>query len=307
MSIDVHSAPMCFDKVRIILNTMRGCTGIPLSYVIRLNIVEKDEKKDPRLGQICSPYGSINEETVSRAPIVTHNCGDRTPDELKDSGPFTSAFLSDMKKVYVVLHSILGGNTAWQHVKKYQQAQNGCKAWRTLHSHFFGGDKATGLCQKTLSKLSALQYDGHSNPKNWNFDKYTLAHVAQHNILHTLAMDYGVDPVSEMMKIKYYQDGITDPFFNSVRLSITTSPHLFTTFDQVQEHYTIFKRTTSARDNPGTTRRGISSFVRGGPGRGRGDGGRGDGNDLDHDARKPTQEEIDAQTHIKARRYNSKC
>jgi hypothetical protein len=77
-------------------------------------------------------------------------------------------------------------------VKNYQQAQNGHKAWRTIHSHLFGGDKATALCQQTLSKLSALKFDRQSNPKNWNFDKYTLAHVAQHNILHTLTMDYGV-------------------------------------------------------------------------------------------------------------------
>ena len=109
-------------------------------------------------------------------------------------------------------------------------------------------------------------------------------------------MDYGVDSVSGMMKIKYYQYGITDLFFNSVRLSISTSPHLFTTFDQVQEHYTIFKRTTSAQDNPGITCRGISSLGQGGPGRGRGGGGRGGGNDRDLDARKPSQEEIDACT-----------
>jgi hypothetical protein len=115
-------------------------------------------------------------------------------------------------------------------------------------------------------------------------------------------MDYGVDPVSEMMKIKYYQDGISDPFFNLVRLSIQTNPHLFTTFNQVKDHYTIFKRMTSAQDNPRTVHRGISSVGRGGPGRGR--GGRGGGNN--YDARKPTQEQIDACTHIQARRYESK-
>ena len=91
-----------------------------------------------------------------------------------------------------------------------------------------------------------------------------------------------------------------------IRLSILTSPHLFTTFNQVKDHYTTFKRNTSAYNNPGTTCRGILSFGRGGPGRGRGNGGRGGGNDQSHDARKPTQEEIDACTHIKAKRYNTK-
>ena len=134
-------------------------------------LASKEEDKDPRFGQTNSPYGSINKEMVARAHIITHNLSNRTADKLKDSIPFTSAFSSDMKKVYVVLHSILGDNTAWQHVKKYQQAQNGWKAWRTIHSHFFGSDKATSLCQQTLRKLSALKFDGHSNPKNWNFDK----------------------------------------------------------------------------------------------------------------------------------------
>ena len=109
-----------------------------------------------------------------------------------------------MKKLYTVLHSILGSNTAWKHVKKYQQAQNRRKAWHTIHSHFFGGDKATALCQQTLSKLNTLRFDGNSNPKNWNFDKYTISYVAQHKILHSPHADYGVDPVSEMMKINYY-------------------------------------------------------------------------------------------------------
>ena len=81
MSIDVHSAPTCFDKVRIILNAMRGCTGIPLTYVIRLSIEEKDEDKDPRFGQTNIPYGSIDKEMVAQAPIIiiTHNLGKRTP------------------------------------------------------------------------------------------------------------------------------------------------------------------------------------------------------------------------------------
>ena len=126
-----------------------------------------------------------------------------------------------MKKVYVVLHTLFGHNSMWQHVKKYQQAQDGCKMWQVIHAHFFGGDKATAaLCQQTLYKLGPLKYDGNSNPRLRIFDKYTTAHIMQHNTLHSLHLDYGIDPVSDMMKIKYYQDGITNPFFTAVRLSI---------------------------------------------------------------------------------------
>jgi len=266
MSIDVHSAPTCFDRARFILGNMQGCTGIPLTYVICLNIEAKPEKGDPRFGSTNSPYGSINEEMVARAPIIAHNLGGRTAKELKVSAPFTSAFSSEMKKVYVVLHSLLRNNSAWQHVKKHQQAQDGRKTWQVIHAHIFGGNKATVLCQQTLNKMSTLKYDGQSNPKAWSFDKYTTAHIAQHNIPHSMHVDYEVDQISEMLKIKYYQDGISDLFFNSVHLSIQTAPHLFQTFDQVKDHYIAFKQTTSAHDNPGTVRRGISSFGQGGPG-----------------------------------------
>ena len=134
MSIDVHSAPACFDKVWIILNSIQGSTGIPLTYVIRINLVPKDWKRDLRFGKTGSAYGSIDEETVARAPIIVHNCGDRTPEELEESRPFTNAFSTDTKKVYLVLYSILGANLAWQHVKKYQQAQAGRKAWRIINT-----------------------------------------------------------------------------------------------------------------------------------------------------------------------------
>jgi hypothetical protein len=205
-----------------------------------------------------------------------------------------------------VLHQLFGSTSAWQHVKKYQQTQAGQKTWRVLHTHFFRGEKATALYQQTLKRLSDLKYNGFSNPKNWNFDKYTIAHVSAHNTLHTLHMDYDVDAMPESLKIKYYQDGISYPSFNSVRLSIQSCPNLFSTFDQVKDHYTTFKRTTSAFDNPGTTRRGIFSFGQGGPGRGHGDGGRSGRGGNDPRPPKPTQEEIDACTHIKAKHYDGR-
>ena len=89
------------------------------------NIEEKAEAGDPCFGETNCPYGSIDKEMVALAPIIAHNLGRRTAKYLEVSGPFASDFSSDMKKVYLILHSLLGNNTAWQHVKKYQQAQDG--------------------------------------------------------------------------------------------------------------------------------------------------------------------------------------
>ena len=99
MSLDVHSAPTCFKKVRIILAAMRGCTGIPLTYVIRLHLIPKSKDRELRFGQVGSNFGSIDEELVVRAPIIVHNAAGQTDDQLEVDGPFTPAFSSDMKKV----------------------------------------------------------------------------------------------------------------------------------------------------------------------------------------------------------------
>jgi hypothetical protein len=201
MSLDVHSVPTCFDKVRIILNAMRGCTGIPLTYVIRLHLIPKSWKREFCFGRVGSKFGSIDEELVVRAPIIVHIASDRTDEQLEVDRPFTSTFSTDMKKVYLVLYSLFGATSAWQHVKKYQQAQAGRKTWQVLHAHFFGGDKATSLFQQTLKRLSDLKYDGNSNPNTWSFDKYTTAHVSAHNILHSLHVDYDIEALAESTKI----------------------------------------------------------------------------------------------------------
>ena len=61
MSIDVHSAPTCFDKARVILGNMWGCIGIPLTYVIRLN----------SLTPICVRAGIKNYRSVEFLLIST--------------------------------------------------------------------------------------------------------------------------------------------------------------------------------------------------------------------------------------------
>ena len=119
MTLDVHSAPTCFNKVRIILAAMRGCTGIPLTYVICLRLIPFSNLIENQFGQPESPFGLIDEELVVRAPIIvlgsTRN--GKSNKELEEDGPFTSAFSTDMKKVYQVLHQLFGSTSAWHHVK----------------------------------------------------------------------------------------------------------------------------------------------------------------------------------------------
>ncbi len=173
-------------------------------------LIVQDKDDDPPFGEDDTKYTSINMETVARAPILSDDADyDEDFEALKAHGPFVPSFLTDTKKVWSILLAIFGTSSAWQHVKKFSAQQNGRQAWRTLHNHFFGGDKVNNMVSDILSTLKTLHYSG--DRKNFNFNKYCTAHVEQHNCHASLAK-YGVPPLEleETMKMHYFEDGITD-------------------------------------------------------------------------------------------------
>ena len=96
----------------------------------------------------------------------------------------------------------------WQHVKKITLTQNGWQVYRTLHSHFFGKDKVDAMRNNIISSLKMKIYQG--DRKNFNFDKYCLAHAAEHN-RHASLLEYDVAPLEDSMQIHYFEKGIKDP------------------------------------------------------------------------------------------------
>jgi len=209
--LDLASAAKAFEKVKTILTRIRGVLGVPLVYVIRHLIIPEQSDQDPAFGDEDDPsqYTSHDHETISRCPILAENCNYNLEyDELEIQGPFVPTFLTDSKKVWAILHALFSTSSVWQHVKKFTLTQNGRQVYRTLHSHFFGKDKVDAMCNNIISSLKTKIYQG--DRKNFNFDKYCLAHVAEHNRYSSL-VEYGVTPLKESMKIFYFEDGIKDP------------------------------------------------------------------------------------------------
>ncbi len=155
LTLDTSIATKVFDKVKTILGQVRGVTGVPLMYVIRVALIPKDEKDDPPLGDKDTKYTSIDMETISHAPILSDEADiyEEDPENLEAYG---STFPSDAKKVWAILLACFGLSSAWQHVKKFASQQNGCQAWRTLHGNFFGGDKVNTMVADILSTLKSL-------------------------------------------------------------------------------------------------------------------------------------------------------
>ncbi len=162
LTLDTSTATKVFGKVKIILGQVPGVTGMPLMYVIRVALIPEDEKNNPPVGDKDTKYTSIDMETIARAPILSDepDIYNKDPENLEAYGPFVPTFPTDAKKVWAILLACFGLSSAWQHVKKFTSQQSGCQAWRTLHDHFFGGDKVNTMVANILSTLKSLHYSG---------------------------------------------------------------------------------------------------------------------------------------------------
>jgi hypothetical protein len=72
------------------------------------------------------------------------------------------------------------------------------------------------LYSNILLTLKPLHYSGDS--KNVNFNKYCTAHIESHNC-HASFLEYNVPPSEETMKIPFFEEGITDLSFDSVKIT----------------------------------------------------------------------------------------
>jgi hypothetical protein len=138
-------------------------TGVPLLYVIRVALVPpEDDDDDPAFADEDSKCISIDMEMIACAPILSDEADTSNKDTsgLEANGPFAPTFPVDSKKVWVILLACFGLSSAWQYVKKFANQQNGRQAWRTLHDHFFGGDKVNTMVADVLLTLKALHYSG---------------------------------------------------------------------------------------------------------------------------------------------------
>jgi hypothetical protein len=71
LTLNTATTTKVFDKVKTILGRVRGITGMPLMYVIRVALIPEEEKDDPPFGVKDTKYTSIDMETIARPPILS--------------------------------------------------------------------------------------------------------------------------------------------------------------------------------------------------------------------------------------------
>ena len=157
-------------------------------------------------------------------------------------------------------------------MKKFTATQNGRQVYCTLHSHFFGKDKVDTMRNDIILSLKSKIYQG--DRRNFNFDKYCLAHVAEHNRYASL-MEYGVNPLEESTKILDFEDVIKDPTLDAAQNAILVDRTRFQDFESMMNMYMTSKR--SQKSDSGVSQGRQISAVTGGRGGGRGGGGAGRG------------------------------
>ncbi len=274
LTLDTSTATRAFEKVKTLLGWVWGITDVPLMYVIIVVLVPEDENDNPPFGDEKTKYTSIDMEMIAHAPIFSDDADIYGEDSgnLEAHGPFVPTFPTDTKKVWAILLACFGLSSVWQHVKKFANQQNGRQAWCTLHDHFFGGDKVNTMVADILSTLKALHYGG--DRRNFMFDKFCTAHVDQHN-RHAALAKWNVPPLEETMKIHYFEDGITDPSFATVKSTILVDRTRFQDFESMMRVYVNFKCSQKAKA-PAQQVRNVSALQgRGGGRQGRGGRGRG--------------------------------
>jgi hypothetical protein len=194
-----------FETVMEQLEHARGVSGVMLAYVPHKNLILLDEDKDPPMN-----YPSLDAEAIAHAPILEEHVA--LPGQsakaialLEENGPFCNTFCIDMVMVWNILFEMFGQMPAWLYAASTMKEKNGRKLYRLLLAHYLGSDHVNHLANKMEAHLANLIYCGKQ--KNWDWSRYTNAHIEQHTIAKNL-MKHGYSGLDECSKVRHLLTGI---------------------------------------------------------------------------------------------------
>jgi acylphosphatase len=239
LPLDEANVTRSISTFQSIASRERGITSIPLSYVIRFDPLVPAAHLDPPFGMDESDYSSMDDEMIRRAEIYS-----REVNVNEDKGPFSKVFLIDAATVYTLMEKAFGKTSFWTNVRQYAKKKEGRKAWIALIRFYFGNDRATTMADSLRTKLQKTQFSGPR--RGFDFTKYCNLHTNAHTSASEILL-YQQDqtPIfSESNKIMLFQQGITDPYFNTVKALINSQRYKYGTFEVVKEAYLNYMRTT---------------------------------------------------------------
>jgi hypothetical protein len=112
-----------------------------------------------------------------------------------------------MVTVWNILFEMFGQTPAWLHATSTKKEKKGCKLYHLLFAHYLDSDHVNHLANKMEAHLANLTYRGKQ--KNWDWSRYTNAHIEQHTIAKNL-MEHGYSGLEKCSKVRHLLTGIQD-------------------------------------------------------------------------------------------------
>ena len=141
-----------------------GCCKVPLSYVIRDNIVSP--ALQPLINDSCvgNGYGSLADELIERTPHLG------------------SEYAEDNAKVFQIIQDMVQGTSFESSIKSFQRARDGRGAYLALCQHNLGSSKWDKIIDEA---------EGYAMRREWNGKnvRFTLrSHISKHREAHNEMM-----------------------------------------------------------------------------------------------------------------------
>ena len=238
---DANNWPRTFEAIQALLDRVRGRSGRLLSYVIRPQILPKEEYDDD-----TANYTSFDKEVIARAPIIDPDgtFDDDAPDlELSSEGPFTPEFADDMTLVWDVLYKVVGPKPDWVHAKSTKTTKNGRYAYFLLKKMVMGEQYISRQVQALEKRVVSLTY--HGEKKQHDMKRY----VQHHKECHALAEDLtgmGWGGIDDMSKVRHFMNGIKCTTVDAPKSTIISNSMMQADFDECARHFLDFIEATPA-------------------------------------------------------------
>ena len=203
-SVNLRSMPKTMENIKEWCIKIRGVTGAPLAYMMRVALMPEDE--DDALSQ---DYDSVDGEMIERAPIIDlsfdYDPDNESDEDLEATGPFTTSFQIDRVALYHKLHEVFGQIECWTHAKTTGRLKCGRKVWKLLWNHYLGPNNVHHIATQATARLRTISYTGEK--KQHNFATYCTQQVEEHNTIASL-VPYGQNTLTEREKVAYLLEGV---------------------------------------------------------------------------------------------------
>jgi hypothetical protein len=219
---------------------VRGHCGVDdslLGYVTRKpeNLFPPAAADDPPMGAADSTHMSHDDEVVARHRIVNQASATRTLKQHKNSGLFTEIYLSDRKRVWDLLSSLLGETDASAVIKPFKDKCNGRGAFLALWDHYLDPNNVDHMANKAEKSLATSRY--HAKTRTFTFERLVLMHLKAHSILESL-VEHGYNGIDERSKVCHLMEAIKTTKLDAAKAQIMANADLRTNFNAC---VTLFK------------------------------------------------------------------